>query len=137
MREKKEKLAGKTGGKQYLKAVSLIAAIISFLLLMGTVMGHVDEIRLKNWGHSITAEYHEEEGRVYAEYYDDNKELHTYNLNGYSLIHDGDKITLYYEYYVDEAIPESTLISWLQYYVVYGLIFAVSMWYLRREKNGK
>lgn len=135
MTEKKEKLTGKPGGKQYLKAVSLIAAIMSFLLLMGTIMGHMDEIRLKNWGYSIAAEYHEEDGRIYAEYYDDKNVLHTYNLNGYSLIHEGDKITLYYEYYVDEAIPESTLASWFQYYAVYGVIFAISMWYLRKEKK--
>lgn len=135
MKEKKEKQKNGAGKKQYLKGLSLIAAIISFLLLMGTVLGHVDEIRLKKWGHSIAAQYHEEENRIYAEYYDDKNELHTYNLNGYSPIHDGDKITLYYEYYVDEAIPESTLQSWLQYYAVYGVIFVISMWYLRREKK--
>lgn len=132
MAEKKTKIP-KSGGKQkYINTIWLIATVISFFLLIGTAFGHIDEISTRSLAHSLEAEYIDDGTNVYAEYYDENNQLHTYNLNGHSPVHDGNRITLYYTTSVDEAIPQNTALSWLLYYVVYGGIFTVSMCQLRK-----
>lgn len=117
---------------KYINTIWLVAAVISFFLLIGTAFGHMDEISLKQLAHSLEADYIDDGTNRYAEYYDENNELHTYNLNSHSPIHNGDKITLYYAANIDEAVPENTALSWLFYYISYGGMFALSMWKVRK-----
>ncbi|MGN0376749.1 MAG: hypothetical protein ACI4ED_03860 [Suilimivivens sp.] len=120
------------GGEKKVNLIWIILAVISFLFLTGTALGHIDELSLRSWGHSFEAKYIDDGTNVYAEYVDENDELHTFNLNGHSPIYDGDKIIMYYEYNVDEAIPQNTLSSWLLYYAIYGVVFVLSMWRIRK-----
>lgn len=120
------------GGEKKVNVIWVILAVISFLLLMGTAFGHIDELSLRSWAHSFEAEYIDDGTNVYAEYTDENNELHTFNLNGHSPVHDGDKITMYYAADIDEALPQNTLSSWLWYYAIYGVVFGISMWQIRK-----
>lgn len=118
--------------QKYINTIWLIVAVVSFFVLVGTAFGHMNEISLKQWGHSFEADYIEDGINVYAEYYDENQQLHTFNLNGHSPVHNGNKITMYYATNIDEATPENTLSSQLGYYIVFGALFAVSMWKIRK-----
>ena len=115
----------------------IILAIISFMFLVGTAFGHVDELSLRSWAHSFEAEYIDDGTNVYAQYTDEENELHTFNLNGHSPVHDGDKITMYYASNVDDAVPQNTLSSWLKYYLIYGVVFGISMWQIRKVTHPK
>lgn len=115
----------------------IILAIISFMFLVGTAFGHVDELSLRSWAHSFEAEYIDDGTNVYAQYTDEENELHTFNLNGHSPVHDGDKITMYYASNVDDAVPQNTLSSWLKYYLIYGAVFGISMWQIRKVTHPK
>ncbi|MGN1180240.1 MAG: hypothetical protein ACI4SD_03415, partial [Suilimivivens sp.] len=129
---KKKTNAQNVGGEKRLNAIWIVLAIISFMFLVGTAFGHVDELSLRSWGHSFDAKFIEDENGVYAEYVDENEELHTFNLGGHSPVHDGDKITMYYATDIDDALPQNTLSSWLLYYVIYGVVFGISMWQIRK-----
>ena len=39
---------------------------------------------------------------------------------------------MYYATNIDEATPENTLSSQLGYYIIFGILFAVSMWKIRK-----
>jgi hypothetical protein len=132
MKNKKEKTP-KTGGiKKYINTLWLVITVLAFFMLIGTAFGHMEEISLKQWAHSLEADYIDDGTNVYAEYYDEDNVLHTYNLNGHSPIHNGDKITLYYASDVDEAVPENSALSWLIYYVVFGAAFGLGIMQLRK-----
>lgn len=118
-----------------LNIIWVILAIVSFMILISTVFGHVNEYSLKKWGFSIEADYIVDGDNVYAEYYDENGELHTFNLNGHSPVHNGDKIMLYHMGNIDDATPENTFSSMLIYYVIFGMIFALSMWMIKKAPD--
>lgn len=118
--------------KRFLNSIWLVLAVVSFMTLIGVVFGHMEELGAVQWGASIEADYYEENGKVYAEYYDENNVQHVYNLTAYDPIHEGDKITLYYTKSIDEATPRNTVTSYLLYYLIFGAIFAVSMWKLHQ-----
>lgn len=132
MAGKKEKAPKGSKKTKYINTLWLVATVMSFFLLIGTAFGHMDEISLKQLAHSLEADYIDDGNNRYADYYDENNELHRYNLNSHSPIHNGDKITLYYAADIDEAVPENTPWSWLFYYAVYGGIFGVSMWKVKK-----
>lgn len=118
--------------QRQINTIWLVLAVVSFFLLVGTAFGHMDEISLRQWGHSFEAHYIDDGTNVYAEYYDENNVLHTFNLNGHDPVHNGDKITMYYATSIDEATPENTLSSQLIYYAVFGALFVVSMWKIKK-----
>ena len=125
------------GGDMKINLIWIILAIISFMFLVGTAFGHVDELSLRSWAHSFEAKYIDDGTNVYAQYTDEENELHTFNLNGHSPVHDGDKITMYYASNVDDAVPQNTLSSWLKYYLIYGVVFGISMWQIRKVTHPK
>ena len=129
---KERKIQGQPAGRRYPSKIWVVLAILSFLMLTGTFFGHMDEISLKHFAHSLEADYIEEGKEIRAEYTDENGTLHTYNLSSYFPVHNGDKITLYYATDVAQAIPENNPFSWFLYYVPYGGIFAFSMWRIRK-----
>ena len=126
MRERKKRQKNARGG------IWVITAILSFLLFAVYVFNHVNEIGIKKLGHEIAAQYREDGGKITAVYTDEAGEVHTYDLSGYDPAHDGESVTLYYLVNVDEARPANTLVSWLKYYVLFGLVFAVSLWRLKK-----
>lgn len=136
MFQKKAK-AGYEGGETRVSVIWIILAFISFFFLVGTAFGHVDELSLRSWAHSFEAKYIDDGTNVYAEYVDEDNVLHTFNLNGHSPVHDGDKITMYYASNVDDAVPQNSLSSWLLYYVISGVIFGISMWQIRKVTHPK
>lgn len=125
MREKKKKQKNARGG------IWVVTAIVSFLLLASFVFNHVNEISIKKLGHEIQAQYREDGRKITAVYTDEAGDAHTYDLSGYYPVHDGESVTLYYLLNVDEARPVNTLVSWIGYYALFGLVFAVSMWRLK------
>lgn len=135
MAGKKEEIQKVSKKTKYINTLWLAAAVMSFFLLIGTAFGHMEEISLKQLAHSLEADYIDDGNNRYAEYYDENHELHRYNLNSHSPIHSGDKITLYYAANIDEAVPENTVLSWLAYYIIYGSVFALSMWKVRKAAS--
>ncbi len=135
-KKEKEKMPKEKGIKKYINTVWLVAAVFSFFFLLGTAFGHIDELNTRQLAHSIEAKYIDDGNSIYAEYYDENNVLHTYNLNGHDPVHDGDRITLYYTTNVDDAIQQNTAVSWLLYYLVFGGIFALSMWQLKKITHG-
>lgn len=118
-----------------LNIIWVILAIVSFMVLISTVFGHMNEFSLKKWGYSIEADYIVDGDNVYAEYLDENGELHTFNLNGHTPVHNGDKVMLYHAGSIDDATPENTFSSMLIYYVIFGIIFAVSMWMIKKAPD--
>lgn len=125
MRERKKKQKNARGG------IWVITAIVSFLLFASFVFNHVNEISMKKLGHEIQAEYREDGKRITAVYTDEAGNTYTYDLSSYYPVHDGESITLYYLMKVEEARPANTLVSWIGYYALFGLIFAGSLWRLK------
>lgn len=123
-------------GKRMLNTLWIILMVVSFVTLIGTLFGHMQELGAVQWGHSIVADYKEEGGRVYAEYYDESGQQYLYNLAGHDPIVDGDKVTLYYTTSLKEVTPKNTLSSYLGYYVVFGALFGVSMYKIRKMTEG-
>lgn len=123
----------KKGKKFNLMAVWMVLAVISFIILVSLVFNHVNEWTTMKFGHSIEAEYHEDENGIYATYCDEEGNQYTFNLISYYPVHDGEHINLYYVSSISEAQPANTLVSWLEEYVIFGIIFAFSMW--RLQKN--
>lgn len=119
-----------------LNLIWVILAIVSFMVLISTVFGHMNEYSLKKWGYSIEADYVEkEDGSVYAEYTDENGELYTFNLSGHSPVHSGDKVMLYHTGNIEDATPENTFTSLIWYYVIFGALFALSMWMIKKAPD--
>lgn len=118
-----------------LNIIWVVLAIVSFLVLVSTVFGHMNEYSLKKWGYSIEADYIEDGDNVYAEYYDENGELHTFNLSGHTPVHNDDKVMLYHTGNIDDATPENTFSSLLIYYVIFGAIFILSMWMIKKAPD--
>lgn len=115
----------------------VILAIISFMILISLTFAHTNELTVRNWGHSIEAEYIENGNYRGARYVDEQGTLHTYDLSSYSPVHDGDKITLYYTNNIDDVQPENSLLSWLLYYLFFGAVFGVSMWQIHKFGHSK
>ncbi|MBQ2936267.1 MAG: hypothetical protein IJD96_08555 [Lachnospiraceae bacterium] len=127
---------GLSTGRRMLNTLWVVVMVVSFVTLIGTLFGHMEELGAVQWGASIVADYKEEGGRVYAEYYDENGQQYLYNLAGHDPIVDGDKVTLYYTTSLSEATPRNTLGSYIGYYVVFGALFGVSLWKLRKMAEG-
>lgn len=126
MEEKKKK-------KYNFAVVWLVLAVISFVILVGMIFSHINEWSAIKLGHKIVAEYHEDDTGIYANYYDEEGNLYTFNLISYYPVHDGDHVNLYYLTNINEAQPANTLISWVRNYIIFGAVFAVSIW--RLQKN--
>jgi len=119
-----------------LNLIWVILAIVSFMVLISTVFGHMNEYSLKKWGYSIEADYVEkEDGTVYAEYTDENGELHTFNLSGHTPVHSNGKVMLYHTGNIENATPENTFTSLIGYYVIFGALFVLSMWMIKRAPD--
>ena len=119
-----------------LNLIWVVLAIVSFMFLISTVFGHMNEYSLKQWGYSIEADYVEkEDGSVYAEYTDENGESYSFNLSGHSPVHNGDKVMLYHTGNIEDATPENTFSSLIWYYVIFGALFALSMWMIKRAPD--
>lgn len=119
-------------GKRMLNSLWIVLAVVSFTMFIGTAFGHMNELGMVQWGNSIVADYYEEGIYAYAEYTDEDGVLHKYNLSGHTPILDGDKVTLYYTTSLDDVTPRNTLTSFLIYYLVFGALFGVSMWRIRK-----
>lgn len=135
-KKKQQKVEGLSTGKRILNTMWVVVMVVSFVTLIGTLFGHMEELGAVQWGASIVADYKEEGGRVYAEYYDENGQQYLFNLAGHDPIVDGDKVTLYYTSGLQNATPRNTLSSYLGYYVVFGALFGISLWKLRRMAAG-
>ena len=118
-------------GRKMLNSLWVVLVVVSFVTLVGTLFGQMNELSAVQWGQSFVADYYEEGSFAYAEYTDANGVMHKFNLTGHSPVHDGDKVTMYYISDIDEATPQNTVTSFLGYYIVFGALFMLSMWKLR------
>lgn len=111
------------------------SSIWKFLLGLGAFMlafvifNHAKELNVIWNGTSIEASYYTDStGRATARYYDENDKLYTYQISASRAVHGKDTITMYYLDTPGNAIYESTWTSWSLYYLVFGTIFAISLW---------
>lgn len=127
---------GMSKKRRIMNTIWLVLAVVSFFSLIGTAFGHMSEISARQWGHSFEADYIEDEQGVRAEYLDENGELHSFNLNGHDPVHTDGKVMMYYTTDMDGATPENKLSSQLVYYVLFGAVFGVSMWKVKKMTKG-
>lgn len=102
--------------------------IAAALILLRGVTFHIDEIKLVNGGNMITANYNENTAQAF--YIEDSGAYHQYDISGFSAVHDGDTINLYYEDEIAYAEPIHTVGFWLQTYLFFGTAMLFTGWRL-------
>lgn len=108
--------------------------VAAALILLRGVTFHIDEMKLVRNGNVITANYNETTAQ--ASYVEENGAYHQYDLSGFTAIHDGNIINLYYEENVAYAEPIHTVGFWLQTYLFFGAATLLCGWRLWRIYKG-
>lgn len=108
-----------------------VLACLSALVIIYIISNHVDEIRMVKNAEMIEAEYDAERGT--ARYVDDNGMLHTYNLSSYFPAHEEGMVRLYYIGSLNYARPRNSLASRLFYYLLFGGLFAICIWRIKKN----
>ena len=118
--------------KNWSTGIWKILACIMLLVIIFIVKDHIDEIRYVNKGTMIEAEYDAEKG--IARYWDDNGNLHIYDLSSYYVAADDSGILqMYYIGSLNYARPRNSLVSRLFFYFLFGGLLIISVWRIRKN----
>lgn len=107
----------------------VIAACMAAGLLWGIFL-HVKEISLKLHGNCIIAEYDAE--KMHARYQDENGRVYLYGLGSYYPAYEGDSVRLYYRQNINDAVPATAPVFWLEAYALLGGIMGFCIWRIVR-----
>lgn len=118
--------------KNFRSGIWKILLCISGLVLIYIAKNHIEEIILVHNGNVIEAQYDAE--KYIATYKNDEGVYRTYRLSDYFPAHDGDTIRLYYTNSVNDAIPRNTLSSRLLHYAIFGGLFVMCVWRIRKNR---
>ena len=118
--------------KRYQSRIWLVAGGVLLCILISMMVKCAGEIRLFVCGRRIEAEYSEQGGRRLAEYRDENGHLRIMDISGYLPARNGNHITLYYMEEEAEAVPFISPVAWAVYYLIFGALFALCIWRVRR-----
>lgn len=117
--------------QRYQSAIWKFLLLLSVLMLAFVVFIHIKELNTIHNGTSFVADYYvDTQGRSMASYHDTTGRLHVYQISAERAIINGDTITMYYTDDINDAIIQSTWTSWVWYYLIFGIIFAISLWRL-------
>lgn len=101
------------------------------LILIYLVTDHVKEISLVRNGKAVEAQY--DADKFIASFRDESGMYHTYNLSDYYPAHEDGMVRLYYMNNIGAARPRNTLSSRLRYYAIFGGLFVVCLWRIRKN----
>ena len=115
--------------KWYQASVWVGLAVFSLFVLCCTTFHFVREQITMRYGHCIEADYMENNiGNKIATYVDENHQVHSYTLNDFNPVVDGNKVKLYYREYIENAVPQNTVWTWVGDYFLFGAMFAFNVW---------
>ncbi len=118
--------------KRYQSRIWLAAGGVLLCVLISMTVKCGREIYLLACGSRIEAEYSERGGHRLAEYRDENGHPRILDISGFLPARNGDHITLYYTEKKTEAVPLISPAAWLAYYAIFGGLFALCVWRIRR-----
>lgn len=119
--------------KQYHSKIWIVLLTLAVVLICSLFWQLGKDMLYKTKGTAIVADYEKDATKCYARYYDEEENLHTYNMsNFFAPKADGDKIVLYYIADLSEARPMSLLSVWLGYFCFFGMMCGISVWRLYR-----
>lgn len=115
--------------KRYQSSIWKYLLGVAIFMLAFVIFNHAKELNVIWNGTAIEADYYIDDlGRPMARYYDENEKLYMYQISASRAVHGEDTITMYYFDTPHDAIFKSTWTSWAWYYVIFGVIFAISLW---------
>lgn len=119
--------------KQFHSRIWVVLVLVAGGMLLSLFWQLGKDLVYKTRGTAIVADYEKDATKCYARYYDEDRNLYTYNMSDFFAPKaDGDKIVLYYLTDLTEVRPMSLLSVWLVYFSFFSVMFGICIWRLYR-----
>lgn len=113
--------------KKWHSGIWKLIACLSALMIIYIFVNHMKDLLLVQQGICIEAEY--DETKNLARYVDENGQVYVYSdLYNYDFKSEDGHLKLYYRYNIHAARPRNVLMSYVKYYVFFGILFGISAW---------